>query len=329
MAYTDNSGSIHPSDIPTGMQDIYSIIAGEALSVIERIGWKAYREKLNHVSWYSIANNQIFDIRRLRTTSENSESAISYTERQNVESYVRDVRRKFPKGNHSSFYAGGEGPRGMLGKKLELIGKEYPDSFNKKRTRIYMALDTRNFRVGFEQLRQELDNAGVLQHIGLMLNLECLQSETQGVDSIMLHIPNSDPEVLDKVIRCMKTVKSKAPNIWKLSPVRLAQAKTDATASFMVPLDESAWFVEIEREYGNSSYMMGVLSDFIQLLYQGQKSVINGIPHLDAYQRYVQNIPQADRATARISRINTAVGGTQRDDILMRRVLMPGLVIEN
>ncbi len=286
MGAIDQQASFKGGEAPIS----WDIIGGEGLRIIEQIGWQLYRGKLGELAWEPFANTQIDQITKLR---EKALHEARYTNphpsevRARIRDYVRTIREKYSKAGNSPYYAVEGQERGNdLGKKLEIVGRNTPPLGKKKTTRIYMAVDEPGLVSGFEALRGELAASGALDRIELAMNLEVLDNQNpEAVDNnaIVIYVTDSDPNTLTKVAGAIKRAKQKQPVAFKLDSLTLAHVKTESTAEFMIPLDETTSFVEVEKEQGGQSYHSSIFAYMRESVYRGYDVVVNDLPNIATY----------------------------------------------
>lgn len=307
----------------TASLDRWRIIAGEGLEVIKARGWKEYRDALENLSWEPFANTQIRQISELGKRAKTepplqvspSESA---TTRNKILQYADESVQKYPK----------EGPKQYSvvkdDKKLYFYGKEVPAFGKEKTTRIYMALREGAFTFGMEALREQLEVNGALNKMLLVLNLEAIQGDNpNGADNnaIVMYIPDSNPETLTKVSEAILRAKQEKPKVFELTSDQLANAKAESTAEFMVPLDDTTWFVEVEPQQGGQSYHQGIFAKMRYSVYRGFPIMKDGLPNMDIYKQTLESRRPEVRNKAPIVDHYSGIP-------LPRRLAMPGLVIQ-
>lgn len=305
--------------------DRWSIIAGEGLEVINARGWKEYRDQLESFSWEPFANTQIRQISELREKAktepplETSASEAIIT-RNKILQYVDESVQKYPEDGPKQYYVIKDE------KKLSFCGKEVPAFGKEKTTRIYMALREGAFTFGMEALREQLEANGALDKILLVLNLEAIQGDNpNGADSnaIVMYIPDSDPQTLTKISEAVLRAKQEKPKVFELTSDQLANAKAESTAEFMVPLDNSTWFVEVEPQQkgGTESYHQGVFAQMRYRVYRGFPIMKDGLPNMEIYKQTLESRRPEIRDKAPI--IDHYSGKP-----LPRRLAMPGLIVQ-
>lgn len=239
---------------PSLVKDRDQIMGGDLLPVIERKGWSFVREQLEGMTWDPIANTQIEIIKKLRLQPENIKRHLQNEQllRDDIIACVKKTRQFYSKERDCPYYASTTGAGAEFGgNKLVLVGRSVADFGKEKATRIYTAVTLENIKDSFEQLRKQLHSDGVLGHILLAMNLETLDNvDFWKVDNnaIIICVPDSNPEILTKLANSLKRVKEANKNLFTVPPSQLARVKANATSEFLVPLDNTTWFVEVERE---------------------------------------------------------------------------------
>lgn len=316
-----NEQKVEPGKTP----DTWKIIGGEGLEVVGRRGWKEYRDELERLSWMPIANTQIEEIKRLLENAKSEPPLqISPSEaiatRDKIIQYADESVQRYPKEGLKPYYAVKDG------KKLYFDGKEIPAFGREKTTRIYMALREGAFTFGMEALREQLTANGAIDKMSLVLNLEAIQGDNpNGADNnaIVMYIPDSNPDILTKISEAITKAKQKNPKVFELTSGQLANAKSESIAEFMVPLDDTTWFVEVEPQQkgGTESYHQGVFAEMRSSVYRGYSIMEDGLPNIAVYKETLNARRPEIRSIAPI--IDHYSGKP-----LPRRLAMPGLVIQ-
>ena len=314
-----------PKDEQAKTPEVWNIIAGKGIEVISRRGWQEYRDQLERLNWEPFANTQIHQIKNLR---EKAKSEIPYDDseaiqtRAKIRKYVEETRQKYPKDSSSPYVALSD-KGSQLGKKLTIVGRETPDFGKEKATRVYMAIDEGGMRHGFEALREELSANGALGKMILALNLEVLDNEDpRRVDNnaIIMYVSDSNSDTLTKISNAIIRAKERQPVAFKLSSKQLADVNSESAAEFMVPLDDTSWFVEVEPQQGLQSYHSSIFAEMRSSVYRGYDTVIDGLPNISTYKETLESRRPEIRNTARIIDHNSGKP-------LPRRLAMPGLVV--
>lgn len=304
----------------------WSIIAGEGLEVINTRGWKEYRDKLEGLNWESFANTQIQQINRLRNEAKSEPPFhISPSEaimtRNTIIKYADESAGKYPKEGPEQYYAVKDG------KKLYFNGKEIAVFGREKTTRIYMALREGAFTFSMEALREQLAANGALDKMLLVLNLEAIQGDNPNRvenNAIVMYIPDSNPDTLTKIAQAILKAKKEKPKVFELTSEQLANAKSESTAQFMVPLDDTTWFVEVEPQQmgGTQSYHHGVFAEMRSSIYRGYEVEKDRLPNVAVYKETLDALHPEIRSTAPI---RDHYSGKH----FPRRLAMPGLVTQS
>lgn len=297
MPNADTPIHINAPHLTLGSQDVYRIIGGDALGVIERIGWETYRTKLEELSWDPFANTQIHVIQTLRKNPNKLEAFFSNKpDRTRVEqqifSYMEQARKRFPKDGSQPYFAHPAPEGGARGNKLIMEGKRTPPYGNEKTTRVYMAISTDKLVQAFELLRSDFAAHGILDEIVLAMNLETLDNPDIGTadnNAIIAYIPDSNSAVLTKLCAAVKRVKLANPTPFALSSEQEATVRAIATSEFFVPLDNTTWFIEQEKERHGRSYHTGTFAEMRTSIYWGKKPLVERLPNLVQYRRAVSD----------------------------------------
>ena len=303
--------------------DIWEIIGGEGLKVVGRRGWKEYRDKLESLNWEPFANTQISQITKLRKIAKSEPPlVISSTDalatRKKIIQYAEESIQKYPKNRPGQYYAVKDE------KKLYFNGKEIPALGRGKMTRIYMALREGAFTFGVEALREQLAANRALDKMSLVLNLEAIQGNNpNGADNnaIIMYVPDSNPDTLTKISEAVLKAKQEKPKVFELTSEQLANAKANSTAEFMIPLDDTAWFVEVEPQRGGQSYHAGVFAEMRSSVYRGFGAMKDSLPNIETYKQTLEYRRPEIRDKAPIM-------DHYSGKPLPRRLAMSGLVIQ-
>lgn len=159
--------------------------------------------------------------------------------------------------------------------------------------------------------------------MSLVLNLEAIQGDNpNGADNnaIVMYVPDSNPATLTKISEAITKAKQKNPKVFELTSEQLSNAKANSTAEFMVPLDDTTWFVEVEPQRGGQSYHQGIFAEVRLNVYRGYDIMENGLPNIGVYRQTLTNLSPKVRDKALI--VDHDSGKP-----LPRRLAMPGLVI--
>lgn len=310
--------------------DAWKIIDGEGLKVINEKGWIEYRRQLDGLTWEPFANTQIKQIRDLR---EKAKSEIPYKydsydvmlTRQKIRKYVEETRQKYPEDATLPYFAPSD-KTSHPEKKLTIYGRQRPDFGKEKTTRIYMAIPENGMQYCFEALREELAANGALEKMILALNLEVLDNKSPATrvdnNAVIMYVPDSNPDTLTKISKAIAKAKQKQPVAFRLSSSQLAYAKLWSTAEFMVPLDDTTLFVEIERQQGGQNYHQGVFASMRKSIYRGYDPVVDGLPNMVIYKESLEARRPEKRNSAKIT-------DPYSGKPLPRRLAMPGLVVND
>lgn len=308
---------------------IWKVIGGKGIEVVNETGWENYRKMLDLLGWSQLAESQISSIKYLKERSKKEASTIPNDEametRARIRNYVKETRDKYPRTSNLPYFAASEVDTTDTGKKLTIWGKDVPKFGKEKTTRIYMALTEVGMRFAFDALREELAQNGAINKMILALNLETLQNaDPNEVDNnaVIMYVPDSNPEVLTKICQAIKAAKEKQPNAFKLTAKQLASVKTGSTAEFMVPLDDTTAFVEVEKVKGGASYHSTVMAEMRKYVYRGFDTLDQqGLPNMEVYNETLNYRPKTVRDSAKIY-------DSEGRKELPRRYAMPGLVTE-
>lgn len=304
--------------------EVWDIIAGKGLEVVNRKGWQFYRQELEYLTWEPIANTQIHQINALREQAKteppfvvNQSEAIQIRNR--VLQYTEDSIALHPREGQEAYYAHKDG------NKLYFTGKNFPKFGVGNTTRIYMALRQGAMPFAMESLREQLAANSAIDRMFLVLNLEAIQGQdSTGVDNnaVVMYIPDSDPQTLARVSSAITEAKKQKPKVFELTSQQLADAKTASTVEFMIPLDDTTWFVEVEPQQkgGTESYHQGVFAEMRTSVYRGFSPVNDeGLPNIDIYKETL------DTRRAEIRNIAPIIDHNSQKP-LPRRLSMPALV---
>ena len=327
MSDIQNASSINAPHGPIGRQDTYKIISGEALGVIEQYGWESYRQKLLQLDWYSFANTQIAEIKKLRKNSQIESYFTQEPDRSEVTKiildYAEDIRVKYTQNSNHPFFALPKEYTIKKGNKLTIKGRYRPNYFEKQATRVYMAASIEKLAEAFELLREDLAAHHVLENINLVMNLEALDvSNLKIVDNnaIILYVPDSNPIVLTKICASIKRLKQAAPLPFQLSKEQEATVRAVSASEFMIPLDNTTWFIGQEKEKGNRSFHWHTVGDFVENIYMGKPKMVDGLPNIQQYMNAIEYFKSKGKDIV-LSNIPIFSG--------RRKLTMPGLVVKS
>lgn len=304
--------------------DVGDIIAGQGLEFVREKGWEQYRQQLEGLTWESIAMTQIDQINALRQKAKTEPpfeirtSDLLRMEKKTMQ-YVDESVAKYPRNSDLSYDSHREG-----NKKLYFTGKSFPDFGKEKTTRIYMALREDAMPFATETLREQLAANGALEKMSLVLNLEVLQGgyEYQADNNaIVMYVPDSNAQTLTKVSEAIANAKKANPKVFELLPEQLADVKMESTATFMLPLDDTTWFVEVgpQEQGGLASYHSSVFADIGKSVYRGHKPIKDRLPDLDVYKETLASRRPEIRQRAPII-------SHHMSKPIPRRISMPGLI---
>lgn len=269
------------------LQDGFKIMAGEALGVIIEVGWEAYRNKLSELQWETFANTQVDAIKKLQARHTVEPPVDSQAVNARIAEYCKTTRARYPKDGTDQYYAYPAPADGSRGNKLVLEGKHTPQYGQDKLTRVYMAVETSKLVSAFELLRTELSANGTLDNIIYAMNLETLDNpnlRTVDNNAIIFYVPTSDSEVLTKIASTIKTCKQKQPSLFTMPPQQEARARANAISEFLVPLDNTTWFVEQEKEREGKSYHTATFAELRTNMYFGKPPLTtDGLPDVTQY----------------------------------------------
>lgn len=309
--------------------DAWRIIAGEGLEIINEKGWAEFRKQLEALNWEPFANTQIKQIKDLREKAK-TETPYSYgpydsmLNRQAIKGYAEETRQKYPKDGQLPYFALTEKETSDLGKKLTIYGRKTPTFGKENTTRIYMAIPENGMQYCFEALREELASNGALEKMILALNLEVLDNKSPATradnNAVVMYVPDSNPDTLTKISKAIAKAKEKQTVAFRLTSSQLAYVKLWSTAEFMVPLDDTTWFVEIEKQQGTQSYHQGIFPSMRHSIYWGHDPVVDELPNMVIYKESLKARRPDKRNSVRITDLYS-------DKPLPRRLAMPGLVV--
>ncbi len=311
--------------------DSLRIIAGEGSKVINEKGWAEFRKQLDGLEWEPIANTQIKQIKDLREKAKTESPykfiySDSILNKQEVRKFAEEIRQRYPKDSSLPYWASSKKETTDAGKKLSIYGRERPDFGIEKATRIYMAISEDKLRQGFEILREELAANGALEKMILVLNLEVLDNKSPVItvdnNAIIMYVPDSNPDTLTKVAGAIAKAKEKQPLAFKLNSAQLANVKLASTSEFMIPLDDTTWFVEIEKETENRSYHTVTFPAIRKGIFgYAESPIIDGLPNMTRYKHRLEAHKPEIRSSVRIFELES-------NKPLPRRLAMPGLIVD-
>ncbi|MFA6532597.1 MAG: hypothetical protein WCT22_01195 [Patescibacteria group bacterium] len=320
----DNSIHINAPHTNISVQETYSIIAGNSLEIIGQYGWAAYRRKLETLSWEPFANTQVAEIQKLRRNT-----IPFFTQRERLDSrkikdelyvYMQATARRFPKDAKNSFFAQPVTEADTKANKFIIQGKNKPPWGLNKTTRIYMAVSPEKLKDAYESLRADFETQGILGNIIFALNLEALDNpdiRTVDNNSLIAYVPDSDETILTKLCSAINRVKKQNPKVFLLEAEQEARVRANAASEFLVPLDNTTWFIEQEKQREDRSYHTTTFAEMRTSIYQGKQALTNGLPNMNQYGDTLNYYKS--RGIGRIPSDSPVFSMT-------RRLAMPGLV---
>jgi hypothetical protein len=239
------------------------IIEGKGLEVIAEAGWSEYRKALVDIPYSEIAENQSAQIKQLETSSSDSHKTTSptwvveeITRRTNHAALSRARRliqhftNAYGKDSLSSVVAhAGEKKLMISGRGISRDAQGNPTDLPV--TRIYFTVATDKAPEVFEALRKTFIDMGIMSEFELALNLESYQAESLSKpfenNTLIAYIYGQRPDLLTKMAKgILRAKREYDPDIWKLSNQYLAQAKRMNIEDFMIPLDDTTAFAEMD-----------------------------------------------------------------------------------
>lgn len=260
------------------------IVQGRGLEAIQRVGWEKYRNALGTMHYSEIVDAQVGQIDALKKKVSRFQQPVSEQEvlRQNTQSLKRAEelsqnwkRHMSKEKHHPHYYAEQEG-----NKKLWIYGRA-PHSLETGRNgqklmrRIYCAVPTTSMPEAFTSLFFALEKIGAMRDVDIAMNLESYHEgsmqKTFENNSIILYCYGDDPVVMEKAAKALTEAKQAQPAAWHLSEQDRIGNKKRTLKDFMIPLDDTAAFVEADN---TKSYHSGPWGD----IYQDITGEISGRP---------------------------------------------------
>lgn len=293
--------------------EVWNVIEGRGLEVVGRLGWAAYREILERLSWVPIAETQLVQISELKKKALREPP---YETDRIQAAKIRQAIRDF---------AATSGYRPDIHNKVYAGGNALPEPGREKTTRIYLALREGGAVYAFQTLKEQCAEKHILDKIMVVLNLETIDKPDPcdaDNNTVIIYSLDSDPEILGRAAAAITSAKRKHPGFFELTSKQLADVKAESTAEFMVPLDDTTWFVEVEpsKKKGLESYHTAILADFRMSLYRAHPSLVGGMPNLNVYQETVRQYGNAHGDEPLIRSYFTG-------KLMPRRMMMPALVV--
>lgn len=228
------------------------IIEGHGWKEIERVGWEAYRQGLEDVSYGQIIDRQLAPIRELQQTplpphvGETSRSTIIV---RNSDANIRatQLASKMLKthglDSRGSFIAAQPGSKKLLARGRSVETSDLPVR------RFYFSVLTRKAPEAFQSLIDALEQEDAMEHCDVVLNLETFQADLDQPlqnNTIILYMCGDHPEQMTKVAHAVQNAKEQGnPEAWKMGPKEEGRARESMLRDFIIPLDSTSGFVEM------------------------------------------------------------------------------------
>lgn len=236
-----------------------NVLEGRGFEEIERIGWQKYRAALVNLSYGDIVEKQVSQIKQLEAQQEykTGKTPEWITHEQNVEARGRarnlssEFSEKYSKEKLLTYYSYQDRGKKVFvnGKNIEVDDKNNP--IGRPVTRFYFSVPTKSSPEAFKSLFTSLVDEGVMGKIQLALNLENYQGESLDKsfenNNLVLYAYGENPQLMEKITKAITRAKRSSPDAWQLSATNTAKAKEEMVKDFMIPLDDTTAFVEMDN----------------------------------------------------------------------------------